>query len=112
MFAVSVKTSESKVSKRESELLDVEKEYWKRRGVQFYMGYKDKLNPIEIRNIKNVVDTYEWDKVFDDSSLARYLIAHHMIAVDMTTKELDLAEVVDKYKETEIWLTKKSLLAH
>lgn len=112
MFALSVKVSESKVSKRQKELLDVEREYWERRGVPFFMGYKDTLNPIEIMNIESVVDTYDWNKVFDDFSLARYLIANHLISVDMTEKELDFAEIVEKYKETEIWLSKKSLMAH
>ena len=110
-FALSIKYSEDKVTKRNRECLRVEEEYWKRRGVPYFMGYKDDLNVIEIQNIKNVVESYEWIRVWDDKSLARYLIAHHLIAVDMT-KPLDINEIVNTYKETEIWKAKSSELIH
>ena len=80
-------------------------------GVPYFMGYKDDLNVIEIQNIKNVVESYEWIRVWDDKSLARHLIAHHLIAVDMT-KPLDINEIVNTYKETEIWKAKSSELIH
>lgn len=110
--AVSIKYSEDSVTKRNSETLKVEEEYWKRRGVPYLVGYKKDLNLIEITNIRNVVECYDPVRVWDDKSLARYLIAHHLIEVDMTKDILDLNEIIKRYKGTEIWETKSSELIH
>ena len=108
-FAVSVKASKERVSKRERQLLDVEREYWKRRGVEYFMSYKDNINLTEIRNIMNVVKSYNPERVFDEKSLARHLIARKLIKVDMT-QPIDLNEIIATYKETELWQTKSSEL--
>lgn len=108
-FAVSVKAGKDKVSKRERRLLNVEREYWKRRDIPFLMSYKDELNMTEVKNIMKVVVSYNPERVFDNHSLARHLIAHKLIPVDMT-KKIDIKKIVENYKETEIWQTKSSEL--
>ena len=108
-LAVSVKVSEKAVTKREKQLLDVEREYWKRRGIEYFMSYKDEIDMVEVNNIMRVVASYSPKSVHDDPSLARYLIAHKLITVDLK-KEIDINKVIETYKETEIWQTKSSQL--
>lgn len=109
-YALSVKYSEDKVSKRNKECLSIEREYWKRRNIPFFMGYKKDLNITEIKNIMDVIEAYDPIRVWDDKSFARYLIAHHYITVDITTSLIDINEIVKTYKGTEIWNRKLSEL--
>ena len=110
--AVSIKYSEDSVTKRNRECLKVEEEYWKRRGIPYEIRYKTDLNIIEIENIMNVVESYDPRRVWDDDKcIARYLAAHHLITIDMTQK-LDINEIVNTYKGTEIWDRTRLNLIH
>ena len=56
---------------RVNELLNNEREYWRRRGVKYFIGYKEVINPTEVMNIRYAVACYRKENVFDDISLAR-----------------------------------------
>lgn len=112
-FGVSVKDSETSYTKRDRELFDVQKEYWKRRGVKLYLVFKDKLNINVKLNIEDAVKAYSDERVFagDDFSLARHLVATKKVHVDMAEK-INYEKLIENLKETNIWQTEKSKLEH
>lgn len=106
--AFSVKNNRSDVANnhRMQEILTIERTYWEMSGVPFRMLYKEDVNNILVQNIEEVVACYHADAVFDDISRVRYLIAHKLITVDMTTAPLN-------YKAVREWLltNRKELLS-
>ena len=85
-FGVSVKDSEKSYKERDRKLFEIQKEYWKRRGVKLYLVFKDKLNFVIKSNIEDALTAYKPKNVFpgDDFSLARHLVANKLIRVHMT----------------------------
>lgn len=110
-FGFSVKDSERSYSKRDKELFEIQKEYWKRRGVKLYLVFKDKLNVNVKMNIEDAVKAYSDDRVFagDNFSLARHLVATRKIHVNMTEK-IKYENLIENLKETNIWKEEKSKL--
>ncbi len=108
-FGISVKDSENSFKTRDKELFDIQKEYFKRRGIKLYLVFKDKLNIFVKENIKDAITAYSNDNVFqgDDFSLARHLVATKKIHVDMT-KRINYETLIENLKETNIWKTEKS----
>lgn len=107
--ALTVKAKKDDVTERVNELLNIEREYWRRRGVKYVIGYKEDLNADEIMNIRYAVGCYNRANVFDDVSLARHLIANKTIQVDMT-KPIDYKALVESLKTEELWIQEKSKL--
>lgn len=110
-LALSVKASKGNVPQRQLELMAVEKEYWSRRNIPYVVGFKDQLNEIEIRNIRDCTDMYNIKEVRDEIGLVRHLIARKKIIVDMST-EIDYRKIYEKIKETELWKTSRQMLEH
>lgn len=112
-FGISVKDREKSYKKRDRELFEIQKEYWMRRGIKLYLVFKDKLNIHVKLNIEDAVTAYRDDRVFPDDnfSLARHLVATKKIHVDMTEK-IKYGSLIENLKETNIWKTEKSKLAH
>lgn len=110
-FGISVKDSEKSYKKRDRELFEIQKEYWKRRGVKLYLVFKDKLNINVKLNIEDAVTAYSDDRVFpgDNFSLARHLVATRKIHVDMTEK-INYENLIENLEETKIWKAEKSKL--
>ena len=101
--AVSVKLDRKAVDDRRTQQnLIVESEYWIRQGIPWIQVYKEDLNPTLVSNIERVWNSWDEDRVYDDFSLARYLIIHKVITVDMT-KEIDYRELIAKLKKDAIW---------
>lgn len=109
-MALTVKAGKDDVTPRGNELLNIEREYWRRRGVKYFIGFKEDLNPTEIMNIRYAVACYRKEDVFDDISLARYLVANKIIEVDMNNP-LDYREIVKALEKEAVWTQMKSELA-
>ena len=109
-LALSVKSSRKDVTDRQKEFLAVEQEYWKRRNVPWVLGFKEDLNPIEVRNIKDCVEMYDPTYISDEIGLIKHLIATKKITVDMTSP-IDYRAVVESFKRTEVWKKETSILA-
>ena len=107
--ALTIKAGRDDVTPRVNELLNIEREYWRRRGVNYFIGYKEDLNPIEIMNIRYAVACYKKECVFDEISLARHLVANKIIEVDMT-KPLDYKELIKFLEKETLWIKAKSEL--
>ena len=108
-IAVSVKPSKPKVdhSPRTIEKLFIEKEYWKRNGVEFRLMTKDELNMETFRNIRSVTAFYNETTFPDDISIAKHLIAHKVIHTDME-KPLFFPEIVQtNRKAIDLWKSRK-----
>ncbi len=98
MKAFSVKIDRTVLDNpRDLEKLYIEKEYWNRAGIPFQMLYKSDLNRTTIHNIMDAVSCYDKNRVFDDFSLIRYMIAHKQLIVDMDTK-IDYQSLIRQYK--------------
>ena len=93
---------------RKRQLLYIEKEYWKRRGVEFRLMFYENLDPIYVHNIESVMRCYDKGKIRDDVSLVKHMIARKIICVDMT-KVLDFKNIAKTLQETgkgfEQWIT-------
>lgn len=109
-MALTVKAGKDDVTPRGNELLNIEREYWRRRGVKYFIGFKEDLNPTEIMNIRYAVPCYRKENVFDDISLARHLVANKIIEVDMNNP-LDYREIVKALEKETVWIQMKSELA-
>ena len=107
--ALTIKAGRADVTPRVNELLNIEREYWRRRGVKYFIGYKEDLNPEEIMNIRYAVACYAEDGVFDDISLARHLVARKIIKVNMM-KPIDYKAMVESIKKEKLWNQAKSKL--
>ncbi len=110
-LAFSVKSSRKDVTDRQKELLAVEQEYWRRRNIPWVLGFKEDLNPIEVKNIKDCFEVYHGKYITDEIGVVRYLIANKLILVDMT-KPIDYRAIAKELKETELWTKTKSMLEH
>ncbi len=88
LIAYSVKASNN-LSKRQLELLCIEKQYWINKGIDYHLVFKSDLNRVYASNIRLVTEFYDASRVFDTISALKHKIAIKEIAVDMETKLLD-----------------------
>lgn len=95
-IAYSIK-SDRNLSERTLQLLCVEKTYWINRGVRFKLLFKENVNRILANNIRLVVEFFDENTVFDDISMAKYLIANKKVGFDLSLKPLDI-ETLRKQK--------------
>lgn len=107
-IALSVKQSRQNFADRQKELALVEEEYWSRRGVAFSVGYKEDLDPVMVRNLRDCLVMYDASVIRDDIGLVRHLIARKVITNIDFSKPFDYPELVDRYKETDVWKEMKS----
>ena len=106
-IALTVKAGKDDVTPRVNELLNIEREYWRRRGVKYFIGFKEDLNPTEIMNTRDVVACYSFENVYDDISLVRHLIANKKLIIDMTNP-IDYQDLIEIIQKDETWKTLKS----
>lgn len=99
-IAISVKKSRDVLKDaRTKEKLTIEYYYWTEREIPFSVVFEEEaLNPIEIRNIRDVIGCYKTTVTNDKIALLRHKIAHKEIIVDMT-KEINYSELLDRYIE-------------
>ena len=103
-FAFSVKTDRNtlKDNRRATELQFIEYRYWETKGITWRILFKEDLNPVEIRNILDVVTCYDIARVHDDFSYVRHLISHKNIIVDMA-KPIEYKAIIEELKEAGEW---------
>lgn len=103
-IALSVKSDRRtlKDNRRTMELQYVEYQYWESKGVTWRILFKEDLNPVEIRNILDVVTCHDITRVHDDFSFIRHLISHKQITVDMESP-IDYKAIIEGLKETGKW---------
>lgn len=98
LAAWSVKDSKESVNKnpRTVEKLYLEKMYWSLHGVKWSLIYKTDLNRVYVDNIRLCVEFFDVNRVFDDISLMKHLIAVKKISLDMKTAPLEFGSLVNK----------------
>lgn len=86
---------------RTIEKLYIEKLYWGFNKVEWHLVYKEDLNPIYADNIRLCTEFYDRNKVFDDVSLLKHMIAVKKISVDMKSSPILFGRLVKEtpYKE-------------
>ena len=102
----SVKASKENISDpRTAEKLFIEKTYWKNKGVDFVMVYKDiHVNEVYATNIRAVMAYYDPKEVNSDEDLVMHLIAHKIIITDMTVNELPIRQLAEDIKKSHLYL--------
>ena len=105
-IAISIKSDlkSFKANNRAIEKAYIEKKYWERQGVPFYLLTKEDMNRAMADNIRNVVAFYNADFFPDAISLLKKLIARKLIAVDMT-KPINFRNLLHEHKgEVKKWM--------
>lgn len=108
-FSVKADRASVKSSRRMLELQAIESMYWKQYDIPWKILYKEDLNAMEVRNIRDVVSYYSKDEVHDSFSLIRHLIAHKLITVDMT-QEIDYTAILHSLDGGKVWNQYRYLL--
>ena len=85
---------------RAAEKLMIEKKYWAEKGIKWKLLYKEDLDPLYVNNIKRVVIYYRKEKVHDDISRIKHLIATKQIVVDLF-KPIDYRKLVTEHLRLE-----------
>lgn len=98
-IAYSVKASKNNLSKRQLELLCIEKQYWLDHGAQYQLVFKTDLNPTLALNIRLVTEFYDVDRVFDTSSAIKHKIAIKKYKFDMEHEILNNHLMFDLLEE-------------
>ena len=81
---------------RTAEKLLIEKKYWAEKGITWKLLYKEDLDPQYVNNIRRIVVYYDENKVHDDISRVKHLIATKQITVDLF-KPIDYRELVTEH---------------
>lgn len=79
-------------------------EYWESLGVPYHLVFKEDLNIVYAENIRQAVQYYCAEDVFDRISMIKYLIAHKMLLIEtlMQTQRVDFKKLTEVYKESVI----------
>lgn len=81
---------------RTAEKLLIEKKYWAEKGIIWKLLYKEDLDPQYVNNIRRIAVYYNENKVHDDISRVKHLIATKQITVDLF-KPIDYRELVTEH---------------
>ena len=102
-IAVSYKDNEKELDNRTTLIhLNIEKEYWKRKGVPYLICFRKDINPVLVDNIRLVVPFYRREKVYDELTMIRHLIATHQMNVDMETQDLNFMKIRDELGQRRV----------
>lgn len=88
-IAYSVKDSRQ-LDERTLQLLYVEKKYWMTQKVEWQLLFKEDVNKILASNIRLLAEFYNPERVVDDISKAKHLLATKKIIVDLSSRLLDI----------------------
>lgn len=99
-IAISVKKNRKALEdERTKEKLTIEYYYWTERNIPFSVVFEEEaVNPVEVRNIHDVIGCYNAVNIRDDIGRLRHRIARKEILADMT-KEINYDELMTKYLE-------------
>lgn len=88
-IACSVK-NDRKLNRRTLELLTAEKTYWITQNIQYKLLFKEDVNQILSDNIRLIVEFYNPERVVDDVSKAKHLLATKKVHADLSSRALDV----------------------
>lgn len=88
-IAYSVK-NDRKLNRRTLELLTVEKIYWMTQNIQYKLLFKEDVNRILSDNIRLIVEFYNPERVVDDVSKTKHLLAIKKVHADLSSRALDV----------------------
>lgn len=88
-IAYSVK-NDRKLNRRTLELLTVEKIYWMTQNIQYKLLFKEDVNRILSDNIRLIVEFYNPERVVDDVSKAKHLLAIKKVHADLSSRALEV----------------------
>ena len=98
--AITVKYDKNNLSEREIEKIWFEKKYWNSKGVPFRLMDKTDVNDILVKNIRMVVEYYDKNRVYDDISAIKHLIATKQILVeDIETQIIDFSKLAENIRK-------------
>ena len=86
--AISIKSDDHNLKKRQLQKLCIEKIYWESIGVPFRLLLKKHANEILANNIRLIVEFYDPTFIFDGYSAIKHKIARKEIGIDLNTKIL------------------------
>lgn len=95
--ACSIKNDRN-LNERTLELLTVEKMYWLTQNVEYELLFKEDVNQILADNIRLIVGFYNSEKVVDNISKAKHLLATKKVTADLSSRMVD----VNYLKELEL----------
>ena len=103
----SVKASvKDMADERTAEKLFIEKQYWKNKGVDYVVVYKDiHINEIYAMNIRTVLAYYDISEVNSIEDLVMHFIAHKVIIIDMAEKYLPIKQLAESLNKSPLYLT-------
>lgn len=88
-IACSVK-NDRKLNRRTLELLTAEKTYWITQNIPYKLLFKEDVNQILSDNIRLIVEFYNPERVVDDVSKAKHLLATKKVHADLSSRALDV----------------------
>ena len=91
--AYSVK-ADKRLSKRQMQLLCIEKQYWLNQGIEYQLVFKSEMNTILASNIRLVTEFYDATLVFDVISAIKHKIAIKEIEFDMESKPIENSDLM------------------
>lgn len=92
-IAYSVKV-DKQLSKRQMQLLCIEKQYWLNQGTECQLVFKSEMNTILASNIRLVTEFYDATLVFDVISAIKHKIAIKEIEFDMESKPIENSDLM------------------
>ncbi len=99
-IAVSYKDNEKELDDSTTLIhLNIEKEYWRRRGVPYLICFRKDINPVLVDNIRLVVPFYSRKSVYDDLTYIRHMIATHQMNVDMEKQDLNFMKIREELNQ-------------
>lgn len=98
LIAYSIK-NDNKLSKRQLQLLCIEKQYWISRNVSYNLVFKKDVNTVFASNIRVITEFYDDALVFDKLSMIKHKIANKEIIVDMSSKFIENADLLKIMEE-------------
>lgn len=99
-FAISIKASKN--IKNPTNLF-IEQQYWKSKGIEWKLIFKDELNVVKYRNIRNIVAHYNDIYFPDEITFLKFLLARKLVKTDMEV-QIDYEKLlIEKRKELEKW---------
>lgn len=82
----------------------IEKEYWEKHGIEFYIVFKEELNHAYAKNIETCMKFYKRETVFDEESLLKHLIAHKLLKLPMEKGDINFSALAKTMSnELEGW---------
>ena len=91
--AISVKYDKTSLSSKDVETIWVEKKYWAEQNVPLKLMDRTDVNQILVKKLRIVMEYYDPDKVFDEDSYIKHMIATKQLDVSIENELLDLRKI-------------------